>query len=246
MVSETLKHQSRQLRLPGLLENLSIRVQEATANQLTHEHFLELLLQDELDRRAHRRIERYKNMARFREFRTLDEFDFSFNKLNRRKVLELATCKFIEKQTDVLLLGPPGVGKSHLIQALGYEAIKRGFKVRYVSIFDILKDIMHDEDRDTHDSVMNAYLKVDLLLLDDMGMKALPPKSGEYLFEIIMRRHERKSTMMTSNRPVEDWGKLIGDVPTATAILDRLLQHAEIIEIKGRSYRLSNRIKDSV
>ena len=137
----------------------------------------------------------------------------------------------------MLWLGPPGVGKSFLVQALGYQAIKTGFLVYYRSVFDLVRDFMQDEAFGGHDKVLARYLKPDLVIIDDMGMKQLPNKSGEFLFEIIMRRYELKSTMMTSNRPVEDWGKLIGDVPAASAILDRFLHHAEVIEITGKSYR---------
>src|SRR6185369_8572508 len=136
------------------------------------------------------------------------------------------------------LVGPPGVGKSFLTQAIGLALIKAGFTVLYRSIFDAVRDLLHDEAFEGHDRVLAKYLMPDLLILDDMGMKQLPKRSGEYLFEIIMRRHELRSTMMTSNRPLEDWGKLMGDVPAATAILDRVLQHAEIIQITGKSYRL--------
>lgn len=132
----------------------------------------------------------------------------------------------------------PGVGKSHLAQAIGRQLVHAGFSVLYRSIFDAVRDFLHDEAFSGHEKIMAKYLKPDLLVLDDMGMKQLPKRSGEYLFEIIMRRHELHSTMMTSNRPLEDWGKLVGDVPAATAILDRLLSHAEIVQITGRSYRL--------
>ena len=131
-----------------------------------------------------------------------------------------------------------------MVQAVGYEAIKAGFTVIYRSIFDVVRDLLRAENLGKQDSILNKYLKPDLLIIDDMGLKQLPKRAGEYLFEIIMRRYELRSTMMTSNRPIEDWGKLIGDVPTAGAILDRLLQHAEIIPFKGKSYRLSNRKTD--
>ena len=136
---------------------------------------------------------------------------------------------------------PPGTGKSHLVQGIGYQLIKLGYLVLYRSIFDVVRDFLHDEAMDGHDRVMARYLKPDVLIVDDFGMKELPKRSGEFLFEIVMRRHETRSTVMTTNRPVDDWGKLLGDVPTATAILDRFLHHAEIITITGESYRLHNR-----
>ena len=135
-------------------------------------------------------------------------------------------------------LQPPGLGKSHLCQAIGLRLVQSGWTVLYRSIFDAVKELLHDEAFEGHEKVMAGYLKPDLLILDDMGMKHLPKRSGEHLFEITMRRHELRSTMMTSNRPLEDWGKLIGDVPAATAILDRILQNAEIIQMTGKSYRL--------
>ncbi len=155
---------------------------------------------------------------------------------------ELAACHFIREARDCLWLGPPGPGKSNLVQALGYQAIKSGYTVRYRSIFDVVRDFLHDEAFAGQDKVLARYLKPDLLIIDDMGIKQLPKRSGEYLFEIIMRRYEAKSTIMTSNRPLEDWGKLVGDVPSATAILDRFLHHAEIFTITGRSYRLKDRV----
>jgi len=238
-MTNTLKQYARNLRLSGLLSSLEVRLQEAEANRLPFAQFLELVFQDELNVREQRRIARRNQAAGFRERRSLDDFDFGFNpSINRARIYEFAACHFIRQQRDLLLVGPPGVGKSHLAQAIGAEAVKAGFTVLYRSVFDAVRELSGEHTQSTETRLMARYLKPDLLIIDDMGLKVLPPKSGEILLEIIMRRYENRSTLMTSNRPIEEWGKLLCDVPAASAILDRLLHHAEVVPITGRSYRL--------
>lgn len=242
VMTEKLKN----LRLPGIVENLDIRVQEARSNQLDYEEFLEILLDDELIMRSNKKRKQALRKANFRNLKTLEDFDWQFNSnIDRSFFYNLATCNFIREGQDILLIGPPGTGKTHLAQAVGYEAIKRNFAVIYTSIFDMVRDLQFSEPSKVN-SILSKYLKCDLLIIDDMGLKSLPDKAGEYLFEIILRRYEVKSTMMTSNRPIEDWGKLIGDIPTTGAILDRLLQQALIIPFKGRSYRLRKTMKNEL
>ena len=241
-VTNTLKRHALNLRMSGLLGSLELRLREAESHRLPYAEFLELIFQDELNVRNQRLIARRNKVADFRETRSLENFDFAFNTtINRGQVYQLATCQFVREKRDVLLVGPPGVGKSHIAQSVGREAVKAGFTVLYRSVFDLVRDLLEPETQIEETRLLKRYLKPDLLIIDDMGLKILPAKSGEILLEIIIRRYENRSTMTTSNRPVEEWGKLLCDVPAASAILDRLTHHAEIIAITGRSYRLKER-----
>ena len=190
-MNESLSSTLRRLRLSGLARTLEVRLQEAASHNLSHIEFLELILQDELMVRQERLIDRRVKGAGFRELKPLADFEWSFNpSIKKKQVFDLACCRFIRERRDVLWMGPPGVGKSFLVQALAYEAIKQGFVVLYRSIFDVVRDFLHDEAFGGEERVLAKYLKPDLLIIDDMGMKQLPKRSGEYLFEIIMRRYE--------------------------------------------------------
>jgi DNA replication protein DnaC len=169
-----------ELRLSGLRETLPVRLQEAAANRLAPEEFLTLVLQDEVNVRHQRQIERRVKGADFRKLKPLDEFDWRFNpSISKKQIYELASCHFIRAKTDALFIGPPGVGKTMLAQAIGYEAIKQGFTVCYRSIFDLVRDFLADDALQQRDRVLNQYIKPDLTIIDDMGLKSLPARSGE-------------------------------------------------------------------
>jgi DNA replication protein DnaC len=227
------------LRLGAMAESLETRILEAQSVPLPHLDFLSALVTDELTRRADRLLARRIKQAEFREpDKTLDGFDFDFNKkMNRRCVFELATAHFVDRREDCLFLGPPGTGKSHLAQAIGIAAIHQGHRVLYRETHILLEEIADASIDATRKGLMSNLESVPLLIIDDLGMRKLPATAAEDLLEVIMRRHNRASTIMTSNRPVEDWGKLLGDTPAVAGMLDRLLEHGHVLKCGPRSWR---------
>jgi DNA replication protein DnaC len=229
----------RKLSLSGMADALETRLVHAQAERLPPLDFLSALVGDELVRRQDRLLQRRIKAAGFRDAnKTLDGFDFAFNpKMNRRLLFELATARFIDRREDVLFLGPPGTGKSHLAQALGLCAIKQGHRVLYRETHALLEELAQAQLLSERKQYIEQLAAVPLLIVDDLGMRKLPPTAAEDLLELVMRRYERSSTLLTSNRPVEDWGKLLGDTAAVSALLDRLLHHGHVLQCGPRSYR---------
>lgn len=234
-----LQHALRQLRCSGMAGALEARLREAQTEKLAPVDFLSRLVQDELVRRQDRLLERRLKQAGFRDAgKGLDTFDFDFNKkMNRALVFELATARWVTQHADALFLGAPGTGKSHLAQAIGFAVIQQGHRVLYREAHALLDDLAEAQLAGTRKDYLAQVTTVPLLIIDDLGMRKLPHTAAEDLLEIVMRRYERASTLITSNRPVEDWGKLLGDTAAVTAMLDRVLHHAHVLTCGPRSWR---------
>lgn len=234
-----LQRSLRQLRLGGIAAVLEIRLHQAQAKPMAPIDLLSTLVSDELRRRSDRLLDRRRKQAAFRNpDKTLENFDFSFNpKINRSLIFDLATGSFIDRREDALFLGPGGTGKSHLAQAIGQAAILQGHKVLYRETHILLEQIADATLDGTRREYMEMVSSVPLLIIDDFGMRKLPQTAAEDLLEIIMRRYERASTLLTSNRPVEDWGKLLADVAAVGAMLDRLLHHGHVLKCGPKSWR---------
>ena len=229
----------KQLRLSGMADVLETRLVQAQAEKLVHLDFLAILVGDELARRQDRLLGKRLKEAEFRDVgRTLDNFDFDFNKkMNRKLIFELATARFVAQHEDALFLGPPGTGKSHLGQAIGHAVIHQGYRVLYREAHVLLEELADAQLAGERKLYIERVSSVPLLIIDDLGMRKLPATAAEDLLEIVMRRYERSSTVLTSNRPVDDWGKLLGDTAAVTAMLDRLLHHAHVLKCGPRSWR---------
>src|SRR5688572_2891702 len=239
-----LERALRSLRLGGMAAVLETRLRQAQAEPMAPIDLISCLISDELTRRSDRLLERRRKQAGFRDAnRTLDNFDFTFNaKMNRSLVFDLATCRFIEKREDGLFLGPGGTGKSHLVQAIGQAAILQGHRVLYRETHVLLDELADAAADGTRKQFMTELALVPLLIIDDFGMRKLPLTAAEDLLEIVMRRYERASTLLTSNRPVEDWGKLLGDTAAVSSMLDRLLHHGHVLKCGPRSWRTKDAI----
>jgi DNA replication protein DnaC len=225
---------------------LETRLHQAQTERMAPIDLISCLVSDELNRRSDRLLDRRRKTAEFRDpQKTLDNFDFTFNKkMNRSLVFDMATANFVAKHEDALFLGPPGTGKSHLAQAIGQAAIQQGYRVLYREAHKLIEDLADATLDGTRKEQMELFSTVPLLIIDDLGMRKLPATAAEDLLEIVMRRYERTSSLLTSNRPIEDWGKLLGDTAAVTAMLDRLLHHGHVLKCGPRSWRTKMQLPD--
>lgn len=228
----------KRLRLSGILETLEARNQQAIDGKWTYVEFLARLLEDEVERRGQKQLALRIRRAAINTTKTLEGFDFNFNPgLNRQQILDLSTCGYVRQKRNVLICGPTGVGKTHLAQALAHEACRKGYTALFVNTYRMLQHINGGRADSTLERRFQTYLRPDLLVLDDFGLKALHPPGPEDLYDVINARYERGSIILTSNRAPEEWPDLFGDPLLASAGLDRLNHNASVIVATGASFR---------
>jgi len=232
----------KKLRLSGILQSLDLRLRQAVEDNVTHDEFLYRLLADEVDRREGKQLQLRLSRAGFDSHKSLEDFDFSFNPdVPKAKILDVASCRFIDTYTNILLLGPAGVGKSHLAQSIGHRACMAGHTTLYCTAHQIFTTLRAARADGTYDRKLARYSNPRLLIVDDLGLRPLAYDEPMDLYEIIRQRYERSSTIMTSNRDVAEWYPLFGDPLLASAAMDRLLHHSHVVVLEGQSYRTSQR-----
>jgi DNA replication protein DnaC len=228
----------KKLRLSGVLQSLELRTRQAVDDDTAHGEFLYRLLSDEVERRDTKQLESRLRRANFESTRSLEDFDFHFNpEIPKAKIIELATCSFVQRNENVLLIGRTGVGKSHIAQALGHRACRAGYHVLYVGASDMLMSLRAARADASYDKKLLRLTSPDLLIVDDLGLRPLVHDEALDLYEIIRRRYEHGATVITSNRDVEEWYPLFGDALLASAAMDRLLHNAHTVVMDGDTYR---------
>lgn len=228
----------KKLRLSGVLQSLDLRLRQAVDDDLSHQEFLVRLLHDEVDRRDSKHVEQRVRRAGFESLKTLEDFDFHFNpQVPKAKVIDLATCAFVDRPQNVLIVGRTGTGKSHIAQALGHRACRADHHVLFISAPDLLKQLRAGRADGSYERRLARVTSVAVLIIDDLGLRPLTPDEASDLYEVVRLRYQRGSIVLTSNRDPDELGALFGDALLASAAMDRLLHDAHVLVFDGDSYR---------
>ena len=232
----------KEFRLSGMANTLETRANQAQDGSLSYLEFLSLLCEDEKNQREDNRKKRLYQHAKLPFAKGMEDFDFTFQpSLKKGELVELASCRFVEKKANILFLGQPGTGKTHLSISLALEALGRGKTIHFTTVWDMINTLLSARADHSYQKKVQSYLKPDLLILDELGYRSLAETTVEDFFEIVSRRYEKGSIIITSNRPISEWDKVFIDKTLTSAIVDRLIHHCSVIEIKGESYRFKHR-----
>lgn len=241
-MNDGLMQKIKGLNLAGIYKTVDARIEHAGRENLSHLEFLELLINDEYMSRSRNRRERLISNARFPQRKTLEEFNFTYQPgLNRNQIYNLAACEFVRRKENIAFIGGPGVGKTHISIAIGNNAVEQGYTVLFTSLSEMLEDLYMSRADNSYRQKLMKYTRPDLLVVDELGLKKLNQTSVDDFYDVVSKRYEASSTIITTNKPFDEWGGIFYDMQLASAILDRFVHHCHFIVIDGPSYRMRDR-----